>query len=299
MNIKRFFVRDTAGFVYFLKLTKTGEVKIGKTTRLEKRLLEHNQNFDFEVIQVLYSEDNSETETLLHQLYKNKLVQGQREIFNLDDQDIDDIKNMNFSTEINNIISFPNNNNNDKISKTNEPDFNDLFKAIAKSLVTDISFPHDQKIVHAIKEVKTAITEIQEYTESFVNKLNIQSMNLEQKKELREKEVVLFEREQKLNEMMVAIQEKETYLSLKDEALAKDHRDLQESYRDFKEKKQALEDELELTRKYLRNAEYYISWDDKVAKHYLDRIESDNLLPIRNSVHYSSSPLDKFRVTQY
>ncbi|MFD1736237.1 GIY-YIG nuclease family protein [Bacillus salitolerans] len=87
------------GYVYFLKDTDNDLIKIGKTSRkLDKRLYEHSRDFNYELVQVIYSVNCSKTERLLHSYYQDKMVE--REKFNLSKQDIEDIRKLAFSDEI-------------------------------------------------------------------------------------------------------------------------------------------------------------------------------------------------------
>jgi hypothetical protein len=84
--------------VYFLQEKDNGYVKIGKTKNLRtKTFFPYLMPFKWEIIHIIESLNINSLEKYFHRLYRHKCING--EWFNLDEQDIQDIKTFELRTK--------------------------------------------------------------------------------------------------------------------------------------------------------------------------------------------------------
>lgn len=89
---------DDIQCVYFLQEKDNGYVKIGKTKNLRtKTFFPYLMPFKWEVIHTIESSNINSLEKYFHRLYRHKCING--EWFNLDEQDIQDIKTFELRTK--------------------------------------------------------------------------------------------------------------------------------------------------------------------------------------------------------
>lgn len=99
-------MNDSAGFIYFLKESLTGTIKVGYSKRLDKRIFNFGVTlpFDIELIHVIFSLNVKHTEKLFHVYFKKKRVNG--EWFRLTDSDILNIRQLKLPEHILRSINF-------------------------------------------------------------------------------------------------------------------------------------------------------------------------------------------------
>ncbi|WP_246140822.1 GIY-YIG nuclease family protein [Bacillus marasmi] len=287
MSISKFTRIETAGFVYFLELRNGTGIKIGKTKRIEKRLAEHRQKFDFEVIQVIYTEDCNKIESMFHEHFNDKKIDGEREIFHLDENEVDQIKKMNFPSNIVESLDLliKNEREQDKI------DFNIIFGELTKQLVDEVDssreeilFKHIDKISELNERIDTSLKLYPKF-ENLIEKGKAQVL---------ERGIALDEKEKQLFEKFMELEERESKLKLKEDRIKELIEKIKGDEKALRQREIEAEKELEITRKYLAEAERYLSWEfDSRLKHYIDQVKQ--FPQLKEYLHYS----DPWRNTEY
>lgn len=85
--------KNACGYVYLIQ-SASGQCKIGLSKNVEKRFkaLSHSSPVKLELIHSIYTEDMTDTESMLHELFSSKRVKG--EWFELSPDDIEYIKGL-------------------------------------------------------------------------------------------------------------------------------------------------------------------------------------------------------------
>ncbi|HEU4554996.1 MAG TPA: GIY-YIG nuclease family protein [Chitinophaga sp.] len=91
---------NNLGYIYFIRETLFGHVKIGRSRNLEKRLRIFAADLPFEtqLLRYIKTYNYEKIELELHKIFSQKRVKG--EWFRLEDEDIDRINNNNFPDAI-------------------------------------------------------------------------------------------------------------------------------------------------------------------------------------------------------